>query len=165
MHSVSNNKKEINSDFLRLEVDLSYGFGEKERKQKPVSNRLYTIVVVDDDSDMRSYISDCLTDHYSNIHVMEAENGKVAYQLLQQIKPAILITDLNMPVMNGLELISSIVDSFSDWSVPVLIISGKDQHLASNPRVRYLSNWDVLKKPFSEEVLIDHVRPLLTLKP
>lgn len=158
----NSNKTSSGSDFLNLEVALSHS-SELTQSVEKESGSLLTMLVVDDDADMRTYISDCLHDHFGNIHVLVSENGQAAFDLLSHIKPSVLITDLNMPVMNGLELIANIQSTFSDWSVPVLIISGKDQHPANDQKVRSLSNWDVLKKPFSEETLIHSIQNLLSL--
>ncbi len=152
------------SDFLSLEVALSHSAEKGGSRPDAKSSTMVSILVVDDDADMRSYISDCLSDYYGNVHVMEAKDGQAAFEVLQNVKPALLITDLNMPGMNGLELISAIIGNFTEWNVPVLIISGKDQHPAANPKVRELPSWSILKKPFSEELLIGHVRRLLNPK-
>lgn len=150
------------SDFLRLEIDLTHQENQSSSKQMSRLGALISILIVDDDEDMRGYIHDCLSGYFKSLHIMEAGNGKEAFKVLQNIHPDLLITDLNMPVMNGLELVSEIVSSFGNREMPVLIVSGKDQHPATHPKVRELTNWDVLKKPFSEETLVLACQQLLT---
>lgn len=160
MAHISNQTDRI-SDFLSLEVALSHS--EKAGSENPKEAvTLRSILLVDDDSDMREYIKDCLIEQYQNMHVMEAENGQSALQILFNVKPDILITDLNMPVMNGLEMIAQITQSIPGWSVPVLIISGSDQHPSDNNNVQALTKWGILKKPFSEEMLVNAIKKLFT---
>lgn len=78
-----------------------------------------TILYVEDEDGIRKNIADSL--RYYCKKVIEAENGKVAWELYQVEKPDIVITDILMPIMNGVELVEKI--RFRDESTPLIIIS------------------------------------------
>src|SRR5690606_3744422 len=72
--------------------------GEKETR-KP------SILVAEDNHDLRNFIAYNLRKEY---HVIETENGKEAYEKAQLLNPKLIITDVMMPEMDGLELCSRI---------------------------------------------------------
>lgn len=153
------NYRESQSDYLKLLLDLSgtevsHGSGQFE-----VAKNLAPILVADDDADMRGYIKGCLKADYSAFHIVEASNGKRAWDLLQQIEPALLILDLDMPVMSGFEVIENIQIHFKEWHTPVLVISGLDEIDAG---FLLLEKIAVLKKPFDQQALLLKVFELLT---
>jgi len=55
--------------------------------------------------------------------VLEAENGKIALEKINQFSPALVITDHNMPVMNGYELVKQINVAELKYKPPVIILS------------------------------------------
>jgi len=78
------------------------------------------IVVVDDNATLRELISEILTE--CGYTVRTAEDGVAALRCIQEQAPAILVTDLNMPVMSGFELIGLVRFRFPE--VAVLAMSG-----------------------------------------
>ena len=78
-----------------------------------------TILVVDDEADVRKVIKRILADFFS---VLEAGDGEEALTVISEQEPDLVITDINMPQMDGLVLLESIRDRFPD--LPVLAISG-----------------------------------------
>jgi len=78
------------------------------------------ILFVEDETDLVTIISDTLTKLKANFET--AENGKVAFEKFQATNDFdLVVTDINMPVMNGLELIKSIREV--DANIPVIIMS------------------------------------------
>jgi len=78
------------------------------------------ILFVEDETDLVTIISDTLSKLKANFET--AENGQVALDKFKSVGDFdLIVTDINMPVMNGLELIKNIRDSGSD--VPVVIMS------------------------------------------
>ena len=55
--------------------------------------------------------------------VLEAENGKVAVEKIQQFSPALVITDHNMPEMNGYELVKQLNTTELKYKPPVIVLS------------------------------------------
>lgn len=64
-----------------------------------------TVLIVDDDAGMRAMLRAALASRY---HVVEASNGLEGLTMFRQHQPSLVITDLNMPEMNGLEMVASL---------------------------------------------------------
>ena len=79
-----------------------------------------TILTVDDEYVLRQSIVAYLED--SGFDVLEAENGKEGLEVFKEHKPDLVLTDLQMPVMGGLELLSELAKEAPN--TPVLVISG-----------------------------------------
>jgi CheY-like chemotaxis protein len=86
-----------------------------------------TILIVDDDQDLRYFLGQILM-HYG-FNVLEAEHGQHALDLLQNAKPSLLLIDLDMPVMNGKDLILHLInhpDAISKWGgIPRVVYSAR----------------------------------------
>ncbi|MDP3954045.1 MAG: response regulator [bacterium] len=68
--------------------------------------KIFTILMVDDEKDFRDIVSTKLKT--LGINVIEAENGQEGLKKLKEVKPDLLLLDVNMPVMNGIETLSTI---------------------------------------------------------
>ena len=113
------------------------------------------ILVVEDSASMRSFVRNALESDprsSSGVDVVEASSGFEALRLLPRGPYDLVITDINMPDINGLELISFIRKSESHKTTPVLIISTQS---SERDRARGLSLGanGYLIKPFSQETL------------
>ena len=117
------------------------------------------ILVVEDSVSMRSFVRNALESDprsAAGIDVVEASSGFEALRLLPRGPYDLVITDINMPDINGLELISFIRKSESHKETPVLIISTQS---SERDRARGLSLGanGYLIKPFSQESLLSEV--------
>ncbi len=117
------------------------------------------ILVVEDSVSMRSFVRNALeSDSRSSagLEVVEASSGFEALRLLPRGPYDLVITDINMPDINGLELISFIRKSELHSKTPVLIISTQS---SERDRARGLSLGanGYLLKPFTPEALQDEV--------
>ena len=80
-----------------------------------------TILVVDDADFIRRLVSIILTiEGYS---IIEANNGKEAFDLLGETRVDMIITDLNMPVMDGIELVSAMRSEPAYKHIPVVMLT------------------------------------------
>ncbi len=109
------------------------------------------ILVVDDSLPMRSVIiKNIKASGYGNANFFQAENGKVALSLLENEWIDIVLTDYNMPDMNGLELICRIKSDEELSRLPVIVITTE----GSQEKIEEFLNKgaaDYIKKPFSPE--------------
>ncbi len=118
-------------------------------------------MVVDDSPAIREFIVRVI--ELSGLDVgscMQAANGQEALDLLRANWIDIVLTDINMPVMNGEKFVSSMHEDEMLRTVPVLVISadGSDRRIE---RMMSLGAKGYVKKPFSPETLRRSMEPLL----
>lgn len=115
-----------------------------------VDNSRVKILVVEDNDDLRQYMKMSLSAYYS---VYVAENGKVAWDNLLKINPDIIVTDLQMPEMDGFELCQKIKTTFETSHIPVILLTvvsdtthmtkgfnlGADDYIEKPFNIKYLS--------------------------
>lgn len=113
-----------------------------------------TILIVDDDSTTRMMCAGMLSAH----DCVEADDGESALTQLSAHTIDLVLTDLDMPVMNGLELIHEIRRSYRD--LPIVVMTG---HYAEDVRQEALDvgAQAILEKPFGLDRLINTLRPWL----
>lgn len=121
-------------------------------------SRRRTILVVDDNEDMRSFLNNILSTEY---HVLTASDGVEALAEVEKTIPDMVITDLMMPNMDGIELTNHIKQSPDLNHIPVVLLSAKS---AIESRLEAMKEGadDYVTKPFEPEYLRAHVRNLIT---
>ena len=109
-----------------------------------------TILIVDDDPLMRSTVQRAL--RQKRVDVACAENGQKALDMLSSgLRPNLILLDIDMPKMNGLEVLSQLKQDPTLAPIPVVIISGALPNI--EPNVARL-----LPKPFRLSELFDLLR-------
>ncbi|ORY42987.1 hypothetical protein BCR33DRAFT_785873 [Rhizoclosmatium globosum] len=112
------------------------------------------IFVVDDNSDMRNYLRQ-IVGRYWAVEVFE--NGVVALDAMLRIKPALVISDVSMPVMNGIELVKEIRKRPGISNVPVILVSGMGDKISGLES----GADEFLEKPITSKELIIKIKHLL----
>jgi two-component system chemotaxis response regulator CheY len=105
-----------------------------------------TIMVVDDSATTRSLVASYLTDS-EGIEVVEAASGFEALRVLPARRVDLIVTDINMPDINGLELISFVRANPNYRRIPVVIITTENS-AEDRKRGLELGASDYLVKPF-----------------
>jgi two-component system chemotaxis response regulator CheY len=120
------------------------------------------ILIVEDSLSMRSFVKTALESEgaFGELEVVEASSGFDALRLLPRGPYALVITDINMPDINGLELVQFIRKSERHRDTPILLISTQS---SDRDRERGLSLGadGYLAKPFSPELLREEAARLL----
>lgn len=81
------------------------------------------ILIVEDSPTMRALLSSALEDLGTPVKITEAESGFDALRLLPRESYDLIVTDINMPDINGLELVSFVKSNPSYRSIPLIIVS------------------------------------------
>lgn len=124
-----------------------------------VADLAIRILVVDDNSDMRSYLTRLLNPYFS---VYTAINGADAMQQLTSLRPELIISDIMMPVMDGKELLHQIKQNPATSSIPLIFLSARAGQEARIDGLEAGAD-DYLVKPFSAQELLTKVRALVNL--
>ncbi|MGN0189335.1 MAG: ATP-binding protein [Candidatus Cryptobacteroides sp.] len=101
-------------DTLRLIPDKLMNDGQEKGRE--------TIMLVEDNTEMNEYLYDILKDKYE---VIRASDGKEALQMLSKRLPDIIVTDIMMPGMSGLELTSLVKQDVTTSHIPVIMLTAK----------------------------------------
>jgi len=112
------------------------------------------ILIVDDSSMMRAMVRRVITLSGVQAEILEAANGAEALAILEENDVQLLLTDINMPVMNGLELLREIA-LHDRWRDLVRVIISTDGSAGRRDEAADLEVRCYLEKPFSPEVLRD----------
>jgi two-component system, chemotaxis family, chemotaxis protein CheY len=113
----------------------------------------YRILIVDDSPAMRTFIRRVID--LSGIEVakyLQASNGREALEMLSAERVDAVLTDINMPVMNGEELLRHLSENEALRAIPVIVIS-TDASGCRMERMRALGARGYLGKPFRPEQL------------
>lgn len=122
---------------------------EAEAEDQEKQDRIYTVLIVEDNVELRNYLKNELKKEYK---VLVAENGKVGLELATQKLPDLILTDVIMPVMNGLELCKNIKADLKTSHIPLLMLSAKA--LVKDRLEGIDSGADIyLSKPFDMDIL------------
>lgn len=114
------------------------------------------VLIIDDSSATRAYVRAAL-EEMADMQVTEAASGFDALRILPRERFDLLLVDINMPNINGLELISFIRRSETHRDTPLLIIS-TEASARDRERAMTLGANGYLAKPFTAEALEEAVR-------
>jgi DNA-binding response OmpR family regulator len=115
------------------------------------------ILVVDDDPDVRIYLQMVLAPHFS---LLIARDGEEGWRLFQEEKPRLVLSDLNMPGLNGQELAQRIRSHTERADTPIIILTGTTRDTDLPPGFwRIGTEADAyLDKPVKPDPLIEEIR-------
>ena len=127
---------------------------------EPHTEKEHSLLIVEDNLELREYLKLELKGAY---RVLEATNGKIGLEMAKQHKPDVIIADVMMPEMDGIEMCQVLKSNKSTSTIPVLMLTAK---VAEKERIEGIdAGADVyLKKPFSVNLLKSHLRQLVKAK-
>lgn len=154
LQEVNKAKEEKDEEAERLEEMGK----EKEDAQEETERKDQTVLVVEDNADLRKFLYSILSPTYN---VLLAENGKAGLVMVRKEIPDFILTDVTMPVMDGLSMIHEIKQDTTLNNIPVMILSAKasveDQQRGFDEGVdAYIT------KPFSTPYLLGRIEAILT---
>ncbi|MDO6761246.1 two-component regulator propeller domain-containing protein [Tamlana sp. 2_MG-2023] len=112
-------------------------------------SKLPLLLIVDDNPDIRSFIKKGLGEDY---YIYEAENGEKGLELAKNFLPNIIITDLVMPVMDGIELCNNLKASKETSHIPVVMLTAKTSQEKEIEGLKTGAD-AYIRKPFDLELL------------
>jgi CheY-like chemotaxis protein len=111
---------------ISVESEVGKGTSFTICLQKLVKPQDETVLVVDDDQGVRVLHSRYLKRLFPDAQVVQASNGKEAFDYAKRNHPKLIVTDYSMPGMNGFEFLNLIKQDPGTKDIPVFIITGKD---------------------------------------
>ena len=127
---------------------------EESQNNKPI------VLVVEDNADISEYIAESLSEEFD---VRIAENGKVGLQSAVKWVPDIIVSDVMMPVMDGIEMCRKIKDNICTCHIPVILLTAKDSLSDKEAGYQYGAD-SYMTKPFSASLLRTRIHNLLEMR-
>jgi len=116
-----------------------------------------TILIVEDNEDFRFYLKDNLRRYYS---IIEAADGKEGWRKALAEHPDLIVSDISMPAMNGMELCKKISTDERTAQIPVILLTAMTGEGAELNGLR-TGAIDYIIKPFNFELLLSRIRNVL----
>ena len=110
------------ADIKKVEKETEENMTEEEIRAKEEDRKDITVLVVEDNGDLRKFLYSILQSMYN---VLLAENGKAGLLMSRTDKPDFIITDVTMPVMDGITMIKEIKQDHDLAQIPIIILSAK----------------------------------------
>jgi len=130
---------------------------KKEEKVQPeeMVTEKKSLLCIDDNADIRAYLRQLFSDHYI---IYEAENGDDGFAMVQEHLPDLVISDVQMPGMDGLELCTKIKTTEALSHIPVILLTS-----AHGLKIKGIEEGadDYITKPFDKDLLLAKVQTLL----
>jgi DNA-binding response OmpR family regulator len=124
---------------------------------KEDSHMSQTILIVDDNADVRAYLRNILQNQYQ---INEAADGQQGLALANEIVPDLIVSDVMMPIMNGLEFCHRVKDNVATSHIPVILLTARA--MSHHQIEGYESGADAyITKPFSADLLQARISNLL----
>lgn len=144
------------SVFLPLEpVQITMNLLEKEKPEATTDKP--TLLLVEDNTDFRYYLKDQLVNEYT---VLEADNGAQGLKKAIDLIPDLIISDVMMPVMDGVQLCRELKSDRHTSHIPIILLTARH---ASEQKIQGFEFGadDYITKPFNFDILQSRIRNLI----
>jgi|GEM_PF-746826 len=151
----SNLKPQTSTNVAQVPPSLGEGMGVGSNLKPQTSN--LKLLVVEDNPDLRAFLTAILSTTYE---VITAENGKEGLEKALQEMPDFIITDVMMPVMDGMTMVHNIKENKDICHIPIIILSAK---ASLEDKLQGLAEGidDYITKPFSATYLKHRVENII----
>lgn len=116
-----------------------------------------TILIVEDNNEIRHYLCNGLADLFNTL---KAKNGEEALELLKENEVDIIVTDVMMPVMDGIKLCKNVKQNIRTCHIPVIILSAKTD-IKDQMEGLQMGADDYIPKPFSLAILTTKIQNMM----
>ncbi|MES1197811.1 MAG: ATP-binding protein, partial [Chitinophagaceae bacterium] len=154
--TVSLNREGFTNGITKLTYSLENGNAVKPTEKK-VNGKKFSILLIEDNEDFMFYLKDNLRTPFN---IIEARNGKEGWQKVLGQHPDLVVSDIMMPEMNGIDLCKKIKEDQRTSHIPVILLTAQSSEETQMRGYTTGAN-DYLTKPFNFEMLLSRINNLL----
>lgn len=114
------------------------------------------VLIVDDDKNILESLKMLLI--HSGFHVETAANGEIAFLLLNNINPDIILLDITMPQMDGFEFCKILKENSETKDIPVIFLTGVGSEIGTRLQSLMVGAIDYITKPYESDELIQKIQ-------
>lgn len=148
---------ELAADILSLKTELKEELAKTRTHKKNKGSNVPKVMIVEDNVDIRDFVKNGIEDRYE---IVEAADGEEGLALAKLEKPQVIISDIMMPVMDGFEMVSKLVEDEKVSHIPIIMLTAKSNKEVEK-RALELGVVDFVRKPFDLEVLLLKVKNVI----
>lgn len=151
---------EIGGNEINDELIENYFYAKQENSveiEKIPSNKEQTLLVVEDNAAICNYIVELLSEEFT---VLQAFNGKEGLEIALEKSPDLIISDVMMPIMDGIELTHNLKSNVNTSHIPVILLTAR---ASFNHKMEGFETGadDYITKPFNESLLRVRIKNIL----
>ncbi len=154
---IYNDARYVDSEKLTVVSKDDSGVNAEEDVKRPNIPHNWKVLIVDDNYEIREYLSDELKHHF-NIEV--AEDGKQGLEKAIELNPSLIICDVKMPEMDGLEVTRRLKDNFETSHIPIVLLTAMSSETIKLQGIEVGADAYIMK-PFSMKFLLSRVYALI----
>ena len=117
------------------------------------------VLIADDEVVIRDLLADIVT--YAGHEAIKADNGIAAFETASSERPEVILLDIMMPGMNGIEVLQRLKTDPATLSIPVIMVTAKSQPRHEMDALR-AGAWDYITKPLVPQEIEERIRMALT---
>jgi signal transduction histidine kinase/ligand-binding sensor domain-containing protein/DNA-binding response OmpR family regulator len=148
---------------VNLECEKNVSALQQPETSKPAGSarigKKPVILLVEDNDDFRFYLKDNLKQHFT---VAEAVNGKDGWQKALALHPNLIVSDVSMPEMNGIDLCKKIKSDARTAHLPLILLTALTEETSQLVGLSNGAN-DYITKPFNFQILLSKINGLLLM--
>ncbi len=149
----------VSYEYTISEIDNILAESEEiDMRDKRSRRKTYSIMVIEDDPDLRTYMEQQLSEYYN---VYTAANGSEGIAKTEKIFPQVVITDLMMPEMNGFDVCSSLRSNIKTSHIPIIVLSALSKTTENKIKALESGANVFIDKPVDMEFLLKQVHNLI----
>ncbi len=156
--SLFSRESEGTTILLTLPVRDSSPRLELSDDEQTINDEAPLVLIVDDNFEIAGFIKDILQGYY---RCQLAENGKIGLEFCSKLHPDIIIADVMMPVMDGLEMIRRLKKQVLTATIPVILLTAKSDKETELESIRMHVD-AFIPKPFEPDILLSRVEQLVS---
>ncbi|UCH13757.1 MAG: response regulator [Bacteroidales bacterium] len=154
---ISDHVPEVAEVILDAEEDIE--LSEADNSRKHISSAVKSqILVIEDNDDLRSYLAERLKKYFV---VAVAEDGEKGLEIANRIMPDLIICDIIMPKMDGLEVTRYLKNNFNTSHIPIIILTAKSTMEQKIDGIETGAD-DYITKPFSMRYLLKRINNIIS---
>jgi len=152
--------KEDNTPSPQKGEEVRLADEERDEMAEEAQDVAPTLLIIEDNTDIRQYIADSFADDY---RILQAENGEQGLQVALENIPDIIVSDIMMPRLNGIQLTRQLKNDIRTSHIPIILLTAKTTD--EDKEEGYDSGADsYLTKPFTAKLLAKRIQNLLTAR-
>lgn len=150
----------LNDEGDNVELKIINHYESKSEPKPQYAAKKPTVLIVEDNDDFRFYLKDNLKDIF---FIIEASNGRDGWQKALSQHPDIIVSDISMPEMTGIELCKKLKGDKRTSHIPVVLLTALTGEAEQLKGLEIGAN-DYITKPFNFEILLSKIKNLLILR-